>query len=86
MTVPGTGRGGFRIPDFDPARTIATRGTVVEVKNVQGTLSITPQLRDLAGYASSRGAPLEIFTNAAAPTRGELFNLIQQGRVILTPF
>jgi RHS repeat-associated protein len=86
VTVPGTGRGGFRIPDFDPARTIATRGTVVEVKNVQGTLSITPQLRDLAGYANSRGVPLEIFTNAAAPTRGELFNLIQQGRVILTPF
>lgn len=84
-TVPGTGSGGFRVPDFDPALTIASRGTVVEVKNVQGTLSISPQLRDLAAFANSRGVPLEIFTNAAEPSRGDLFNLIQSGRVILTP-
>lgn len=83
-TVPGTGRGGYRVPDFSPDRTINTRGTVVEIKNVQ-SLSITPQLRDLSSYAQSRNVPLEIFTNAPPPTRGELARLIEQNRVILTP-
>ena len=34
-TVPGTGPGGYRVPDFDPDLTVQSRGTVVEVKNVQ---------------------------------------------------
>lgn len=84
VTVPGTGRGGFRIPDFPPEVTIRVRGSVVEVKNVKN-LSITPQLRDLAAYAQSRGATLEIFTNAPAPLRGELADLIASGIVVIRP-
>lgn len=84
VIVPGSGPGGFRVPDFDPARTIATRGTIVEVKDVQ-RLSISPQLKDLAAEAIARDVQLEIFTNAPAPLRGELARLIEQRRVILTP-
>jgi RHS repeat-associated protein len=81
-TVPGTGPGGFRVPDFSPAATIAARGTVVEVKNVQ-VLKITQQLRDLIAYARSRGVPLEIFTNGRVPATGELAGEIAAGRVVI---
>jgi RHS repeat-associated protein len=83
VTVPGTGAGGFRIPDFDPAVTIARRGTVVEVKNVAGNLYITRQLRDLIAYARSQGVPLEIFTNASV--RGRLAGLAARGIVRVRP-
>ena len=82
VRIPSTT--GYRVPDFDPALTIAARGTVVEVKDVQ-RLSTTNQLRDLIAYARRKGVPLEIFTNAPAPTRGELADAIAQGRVILRP-
>jgi hypothetical protein len=72
------------VPDFDPNRTIATRGTVVETKDV-ARLSSSAQLRDLEAYATSRGVPLEIFTNAAGPSRGRLAQSIRAGRVRLTP-
>jgi RHS repeat-associated protein len=83
VTVPGTGRGGFRVPDFAPALTIRLRGTVVEVKNYAGDLYITQQLRDLIRYARSQGVPLEIFTNASV--RGRLADLAAQGIVRITP-
>lgn len=84
VTVPGTGPGGYRVPDFNPAATIAARGTVVEVKSVQ-ELTATPQLRDLVAYAKSQGVPLEIFTNATLPATGELANWIKAGQVIISP-
>jgi RHS repeat-associated protein len=86
-TVPGSGPGGYRVPDFSPfggTGTIATRGTVVEVKNV-ASLSSSPQLRDLVTFAQSQGVPLEIFTNAALPRSGQLYNWIQSGQVIISP-
>jgi hypothetical protein len=82
VTIPGTGPGGYRVPDFDPNLTIGLRNSVVEVKNVQ-SLSITPQLRDLAAYADHNNVVLEIFTNAPTPTRGELARLIERNLVIL---
>ncbi len=87
VTIPGTGKGGFRVPDFDPAKTIRTRGTVVEVKNLDAskTISISDQIRDLVKFAEKKGVPLEIFTNAKEPTKGALKTLIDQGKVILTP-
>jgi RHS repeat-associated protein len=84
VTVPGTGRGGYRIPDFPPEVTLRVRGTVVEVKNVKN-LSITPQLRDLARYAQARGATLEIFTNAPSPMSGQLRDLIAEKVVRIVP-
>lgn len=30
VTIPGTGKGGYRVPDFDLAKTIPARGTLVE--------------------------------------------------------
>jgi hypothetical protein len=54
VTIAGSGSGGFRVPAFDPAATIAARGTIVEVKDV-ATLTSSPQLRDLVAYAQSRG-------------------------------
>lgn len=83
-TIPGSGSGGFRVPDFDPAQTIATRGSIVEVKDVR-RLSSSPQLRDLVAYAESRNVPLEIFTNAPVPTRGEIPRWIARGRVVIQP-
>jgi RHS repeat-associated protein len=82
--VNGTGLGGFRVPDFDPNITMAVRGSIVEVKNVQ-RLYITPQLRDLADEASKRRGFLEIFTNAPAPARGDLADLIRENIVRLRP-
>lgn len=87
VTVPGSGAGGYRVPDFNPfgsTGTIATRGTVVEVKDV-ARLSSSPQLRDLVGFAQSQGVPLEIFTNAALPVRGQLAQWIRSGQVIISP-
>ncbi len=80
----GTGPSGYRVPDFDPAATIAARGTVVEVKAVQ-ELSATPQLRALVAYAKSQGVPLEIFTNAKLPASGELARWIDARQVIISP-
>ena len=81
---PGSGPGGYRVPDFDPALTIAARGSIVEVKTGK-RLYITPQLRDLAQYARQRQVKLEIFSNAPRPTRGELARLIKEELVILSP-
>ncbi len=84
VTIPGSGPGGFRVPDFSPAQTIAARGSVVEVKDA-AQLSVTPQLRDMVAYAQGQGVPLEIFTNANLPSSGELFNWIQSGQVVISP-
>ena len=84
VTIPGSGPGGFRVPDFNPAQTVATRGTVVEVKNT-AQLTASSQLRDLVSYAQGQGVPLEIFTNANLPGSGELYNWIQSGQVIIRP-
>ena len=84
VTVPGTGPGGYRIPDFPPEVTLGSRGSIVEVKNVKD-LSITPQLRDLAEHARSQGGTLEIFTNAPIPRSGELRRLIDQKVVRIIP-
>ena len=83
MTVPGSGSGGFRVPDFNPVETISSRGTVVEVKATAG-LSASPQLRDLVSFAQGQGAPLEIFTNASLPASGELYGWIQSGQVVIS--
>ena len=87
QTVPGTGPGGFRIPDlqvFGPNASLAVRGSIIEVKNVT-RLSGRLQIRDLAAQARSLGGYLEIFTNAPEPSRGVLRNLIDAGDVVLRP-
>jgi hypothetical protein len=84
VTIPGSGPGGFRVPDFNPALTIAARGALVEVKNT-ARLTASSQLRDLVNYAQGQGVPLEIFTNASLPSSGDLFNWIQSGQVIISP-
>ena len=83
-TVPGTGRGGYRVPDFDPARTIEKYGAVMESKDVS-RLSSTQQLRDLEAYAQSQGVPLVIFSDAHAPRTGQLARSIRRGDVIVRP-
>lgn len=87
QTVPGTGLGGFRIPDlavFGPGCSLALRGSIIEVKNVS-RLSGSRQIRDLAQAAQDLGGHLEIFTNAPIPSRGILRDLIDQGRVVINP-
>jgi RHS repeat-associated protein len=84
VTVPGSGPGGFRVPDFNPTSTIATRGTVVEVK-AHAYLTSSSQLRDLVGFARSQNVPLEIFTNARLPQSGQLAQWIERGQVIISP-
>jgi len=81
-TVPGSGPGGFRIPDFDPSVTVTTRGAILEVKNLSN-LSITPQLRDLIAEAKRLEVVLEIHTNANVPMSGELADAIEAGNVRL---
>jgi hypothetical protein len=85
QVVPGTGIGGFRIPDmavFGPGASLEVRGTIIEVKNVT-QLSGTRQIRDLADAANDLGGYLEIFTNARIPKSGVLRDLIDQGRVVI---
>jgi hypothetical protein len=87
QVVGGTGPGGFRIPDlkpFGPNASLAVRGSIVEIKNIK-RLSATPQLIDLANEAHGAGGHLEIFTNATAPKKGKLANLIQQNKVVIRP-
>ena len=87
QVVPGTGLGGFRIPDmavFGPGASLEVRGTIIEVKNVT-TLSGTRQIRDLADAAKDLGGHLEIFTNARIPKSGVLRDLIDQGRIVVQP-
>lgn len=83
VRIPGTGKGGYRVPDFAPGATIAKRGSVVEVKNVK-RLHATRQLRDLHAFAQSQGVPLEIFTNAQV-RGGKLADWIEDESLILTP-
>ncbi len=86
VTTPGTGPGGFRIPDFDPNITVQTRGTVVEVKNVTNPLSDTPQLRDLQNTANNDfGVPLEIFTNSPPGPNSRLTGQADLGNIIFSP-
>lgn len=82
--IPGSGKGGYRVPDFDPEITVKLRGSVVEVKNVKN-LSMTQQLRDLLEEARKRGGILEIFTDHPGPKSDELFEALLKGDVKLTP-
>jgi hypothetical protein len=84
VRIPGTGRGGYRVLDFDPGLTIAARHAVVEVKDV-ARLKLSPQLRDMVRYAQGRGVPLEIFTNGRLPRSGQLADWIAEGVVVISP-
>lgn len=84
VTIPGSGKGGYRVPDFDPNASMALRGTCMECKDL-GRLVSSPQLRDLQTNANNLGGPLEIWTNATLPKSGQLFDAIQAGDVITKP-
>lgn len=77
------------------------RGGRRRISGYHKLLTITTQVQSATGFRPVRKYTLDYdqaaedcegaktpmrFTNAAAPIRGELFNLIQQGRVILTRF
>jgi hypothetical protein len=80
---PGSGKAKYRVPDFDPEKTLRERGTVVEVKNYTGDIRMSGQLRDLKDYAEKRGGKLEIFTNATP--QGELARMVRDQEVIIRP-
>ncbi len=84
-TVPGSGPGGIRVPDLPPSITIEKLGTVVEVKDLSGTLKTTKQLRDLLNYAQSNGATLTIYTNANLPQSGWLARNIKTQHILIKP-
>lgn len=86
-TIPGSGVGGYRVPDFPPSVTISQRGSVIEVKNYSPgtTLSATPQFRDLVSYARGNGAVVEVYSNAGLPTRGEFATWVRDGIVRVLP-
>jgi Restriction endonuclease fold toxin 7 len=84
VRIAGTGRGEYRVPDFDPELTINARNAVVEVKDV-ARLTLSSQLRDMVAYAQSRGVPLEIFTNGRLRRRGQLADWIGEGVVVILP-
>ena len=87
QTVPGTGPGGYRVPDlkvFGPNASRSMRGSIIEIKNA-ARISGTRQIRDLAAEAQRLGGHLEIFTNAPKPVRGHLARLIDAGHVVLRP-
>jgi RHS repeat-associated protein len=65
VTIPGSGRGGYRVPDFDPDCTVPVTGSMVEVKNIgTRTLKRRGQIRDLEQEARRRGVPLDIYTDS----------------------
>jgi hypothetical protein len=83
-TIPGSGPGGYRVPDFPPSVTIQQRGSIIEVKDRQN-LSITPQLQDLAEYARRNDLIIELYTNARLPQSGRLHDLIEEGVIVTAP-
>jgi len=86
VTVPGTGRGGFRIPDFNPE---LTWPNIVEVKSttvIGKRITMTPQIRDYITGAQDMGGVLKIHTNMLPPTSGDLLRAMREGKVALTPF
>lgn len=67
--MPGTGRGGFRVPDlkvFGEGASLQVRGSIIEVKNVS-RLEGRRQIRDLTEQAQNLGGHLEILS-VATPT------------------
>ena len=85
--VPGTGPGGFRVPDmkvFGPNASVAARGSIIEVKNVT-RLYASRQLRDLVQIAEDFGCTVEIFTNATLPKTGKLAEWVEEGIVKIHP-
>jgi hypothetical protein len=74
----------YRVPDFDPRLTIPLRNTLVEVK-LTYELKWTSQLLDFVRYAATRGARLEIYTDAKLlPGRGSQFwEYYDRGQIIL---
>ncbi|MEE8584718.1 MAG: RHS repeat-associated core domain-containing protein [Acidobacteriota bacterium] len=61
--VPGSGPGGFRVPDlkaFGELGSIKLRGSIIEVKDVK-RLEGRKQIRDLIKVAKLRGLKVEIF-------------------------
>jgi hypothetical protein len=84
VTIPGTGPGGYRVPDFNPTLRNATRGTAVEVKIRPGW---GPHRSSGTWLTTFRGqnVPLEIFTNVSLPGSGDLFRWIRAGQVIIRP-
>jgi RHS repeat-associated protein len=83
VTVPGSGPGGFRVPDFDPAETLRRFGVLVEVKGGSSPLGLTPQLRDLKEFADANNGILVIKTNR--PLRGELRDLVEERQIRVVP-
>lgn len=63
VTVPGSGPGKIRVPDFKPAESIPNRGTLMESKNT-AKLNDSPQLKDLSKAAKDMGVPIEVITNS----------------------
>jgi hypothetical protein len=77
VTIPSaTGAVKYRVPDFGPQATVEKFGAIIEVKDVT-RLSYSKQLQDLVAEARAQGAILRIYTNAPAPTKGELFGILQ---------
>jgi RHS repeat-associated protein len=73
VTVPGSGPGKIRVPDFSPAESIAKRGTLMESKSVQ-KLYDSSQLKDLSKAAKEMGVPVEIIVNAKTTISKFLLN------------
>lgn len=82
-TVPGSGKGGFRVPDIKVKRTLGSRNTIVEVKSGTSKLRDNAQLRDLRAAAEKRGGHLEIFTDR--PLDRTLQELKERGAIIVRP-
>lgn len=85
--IPGSGVGGYRIPDlrvFGEGRSVAVRGSIIEIKDTT-RLYCSKQIADLADYASQNGLTLEIFTNGRVPQSGRLPGYINRGIVKILP-
>ena len=82
-TIPGSGPGGFRVPDFDPTVTIPQFGILVEVKGGSSPLRLTPQLRDLKKFADENNGILVIHTNR--PPAGRLKELVAEQQIMVVP-
>jgi RHS repeat-associated protein len=84
--VPGTGVGGYRIPDlrvFGDGGSVAVRGSIVEVKDTT-RLYCSKQIEDLLRYTSSNNLKLELYTNATTVS-SILREYEKAGRLIIHP-
>jgi RHS repeat-associated protein len=82
VSIPGTGPGGKRYPEFDPKLSIPKTGTIIELKGqLTRPVTMRRQIRDLLAEARVHRVPLAIYTDA--PVSESIWEQFKNGAIRL---